>query len=70
MNVQDVVVSSRIRFARNVNSLPFPHLLVGNEAKLQEFLNTVQNVCASKFDGDLYTVKSMIVGGELRDGAD
>lgn len=70
MNIQDIVVSSRIRFARNVNNLPFPHLLKGNEAKLQEFLNTVQSVCASKFDGDLYTVNAMTVGGEISEGAD
>ncbi|MDE6473573.1 MAG: ATP--guanido phosphotransferase [Clostridia bacterium] len=69
MNIQDIVVSSRIRFARNINDLPFPHLLAGNEARLQEFLNTVQNVCASKFDGDLYTVNSMNIGGNLCEGA-
>ena len=69
MNIQDVIVSSRIRFARNINNLPFPHLLAGNEAKLQEFLNTVQNVCASKFDSDLYTVNSMNIGGNLYEGA-
>ena len=38
MNIQDVVVSSRIRFARNVNFLPFPHLLKGNAIY---FLSTV-----------------------------
>lgn len=70
MNIQDVVVSSRIRFARNVKFLPFPHLLVGNEAKLQDFLNTVQSVCASKFDGDLYTVGNMLIGANVREAAD
>ncbi|MDE6276223.1 MAG: ATP--guanido phosphotransferase [Clostridia bacterium] len=70
MNIQDIVVSSRIRFARNVNNLPFPHLLNGDEGKLQEFLNTVQNVCASKFDGDIYTVSDMKIGGEVCEGAD
>ena len=70
MNVQDIVVSSRIRFARNVNSLPFPHLLVGNEPKLQEFLNAVQSICASKFDGDLYSVNTMLIGGKVREGVD
>ncbi|MDE5654316.1 MAG: ATP--guanido phosphotransferase [Clostridia bacterium] len=70
MNIQDVVVSSRIRFARNINSLPFPHLLKGVEPKLQEFLNTVHSVCASKFDGDLYTVNNILIGGKVREGAD
>ncbi|MCI8421481.1 MAG: ATP--guanido phosphotransferase [Clostridia bacterium] len=70
MNIQDIVVSSRIRFARNVNSLPFPHLLKGDEPKLQEFLNTVQSVCASKFDGDLFTVNNILIGGKVREGVD
>ena len=70
MNINDVVVSSRIRFARNVNALPFPHMLSGKEGKLQEFLNTVQSVCASKFDGDIYTVSSMKIGDKLYQGAD
>ena len=70
MNIQDIVVSSRIRFARNINSLPFPHLLTGEEAKLQEFLNALQSVCASKFDGDFYSVSNMLVGNKVREATD
>lgn len=64
MRVEDFVISSRIRFARNVNNLPFPHLLKGNEPQLQMFLNTVQRVCASKFDGKIYCASDMRIGSE------
>ena len=29
----DIVISSRVRLARNVNNVPFPHLLSGQHAK-------------------------------------
>ena len=29
----DIVISSRVRFARNIRNVPFPHLLSDNEAK-------------------------------------
>ena len=70
MNIQDIVISSRIRFARNINALPFPHLLTGNEPKLKEFLDALNSVCASKFDGDLYSVSSMLIGNKVREATD
>lgn len=65
MNSDDFVISSRIRFARNVNNLPFPHRLDGSEGQLQSFLNTVQKVCKSKFDGKTYCTDDMRIGDEV-----
>ena len=65
MRSEDFVISSRIRFARNVNNLPFPHLLKGNDEQLLNFLNTVQRVCKSKFDGKIYVTGDMRIGGEI-----
>ncbi|MCX4362214.1 MAG: ATP--guanido phosphotransferase [Clostridia bacterium] len=70
MNLHDVVISSRIRFARNINSLPFPHLLNGNEPDLQKFLTSVRNICAQKFDGELFCVNSMLIGGKFYEKTD
>lgn len=65
MNSDDFVISSRIRFARNVNNLPFPHRLDGSEGQLQNFLNTVQKVCKSKFDSKTYCTDDMRIGDEI-----
>ncbi|NLB53982.1 MAG: protein arginine kinase [Syntrophomonadaceae bacterium] len=37
----DIVISSRVRLARNLNNLPFPHLL--NEEKGLHTINTIKN---------------------------
>ena len=54
IKTDNIVISSRIRFARNINGLPFPQKLVGNEPKLKELFETVKSVCNSKFKNNLY----------------
>lgn len=55
----NIVISSRIRFARNINNLPFPQKLVGNEPKLKELFDTVKEVCDSKFKNSLYYIPKL-----------
>lgn len=62
MNTHDTVISSRVRFARNINGLPFPHLLKGSEQKLQWFLDTLDEVCKSKFEGNIYCAGDLKIG--------
>lgn len=58
-NTNTIVISSRIRLARNINGLAFPHKLKGTEPKLKEFFATTKAVCDSKFQSKMYYISKL-----------
>ncbi|MDD4753258.1 MAG: protein arginine kinase [Desulfitobacteriaceae bacterium] len=47
---QDIVISSRVRLARNIKEIPFPHLLPENRER--EILDMVKNIVEGKVIGN------------------
>ena len=57
-NMSSIVVSSRVRLARNVKNLPFPNRLNGEEG-IYTLLSNVQKTCNSLFSNKYYKMDSM-----------
>ena len=51
---RDVVISTRVRFARNINGLPFPHKLSGQEEIYSVLMKNVVECCNKLFGGKFY----------------
>lgn len=54
VNMQNTVISSRIRLARNINSLPFPSKIRGNEPALKNLYAKVKETCDTKFANRMF----------------
>ncbi len=48
---KEVVISTRVRFARNINGLPFPHKLTGQEEIYSVLMKNVNDCCTQLFSG-------------------
>lgn len=59
VNAHNTVISSRVRLARNINGLPFPSMLRGNEPKLKELYAKTKEVCDERFKNKFYSVSSL-----------
>ncbi|MDE5990609.1 MAG: ATP--guanido phosphotransferase [Clostridia bacterium] len=59
VNAHNMVISSRVRLARNINGLPFPSMLRGNEPKLKDFYTKTREVCDSRFANKFYGVSRL-----------
>ncbi len=57
----DIVISSRVRLARNVNNVPFPHLLSGQHAKtiVKSVYSTLKDNSTFSQDIELYNVNEL-----------
>jgi len=57
-NLGDVVISSRVRLARNLKEVPFPHLLEEKDARevLNKIFCAIDQVGAKRFGGDIIKV--------------
>ena len=51
---KDVVISTRVRFARNINGLPFPHKLSGQEEIYSVLMKNTVDCCNKLFAGKFY----------------
>lgn len=51
---RDVVISTRVRYARNINGLPFPHKLNGQEEIYSVLMKKVVECCDKLFKGKFY----------------
>ncbi len=58
-NYNDVVFSSRIRFARNIRNLPFPHLLNGEEEIYTDLMKNVCKACDSCMKYKFYKISDL-----------
>lgn len=56
---KDVVISTRVRFARNIKGLPFPHKLTGQEEIYSVLMKTVNDCCNELFKGKFYKTGEM-----------
>lgn len=52
-NIDNIVVSTRVRLARNLKDIPFPARLKGSPKSSEEVINTVKSVCDKLFKYDL-----------------
>ncbi|MBD5100995.1 MAG: ATP--guanido phosphotransferase [Clostridiales bacterium] len=59
VNAHNTVISSRVRLARNINGLPFPSRLRGNEPKLKELYSKTKEVCDERFKNKFFGVSSL-----------
>lgn len=59
VSAQNTVISSRVRLARNINGLPFPHMLKGNEPNIKELFKIVKEVCDARFKNNLYYIPKL-----------
>ncbi|MDE6189591.1 MAG: ATP--guanido phosphotransferase [Clostridia bacterium] len=59
VNTHKTVISSRVRLARNVNGLPFPNRLNGNEGRLNDFYVKTREVCDNQFKNKFWKVNSL-----------
>lgn len=55
----DIVVSSRVRLARNLKNIPFPSRLSGSATSSEKVINTVTKVCDKMFKYDLYRMNKI-----------
>ena len=57
----DIVISSRVRFARNISDVPFPHLLSEQEAKniVSDVYSTLKNNTVFSRDIELYNMNEL-----------
>lgn len=55
----NIVVSSRVRLARNLKDIPFPSRLVGSVASADKVIDTVKGVCDKLFKYDLYRMNKI-----------
>lgn len=52
-NINSIVVSTRVRLARNLKDIPFPARLKGSPKSSEKVINTVTSVCDKLFNYDL-----------------
>ncbi len=52
-NINNIVVSTRVRLARNLKDIPFPARLKGSPKSSEKVINTVTSVCDKLFNYDL-----------------
>lgn len=56
---EDVVVSTRIRLARNIKNLPFPNMLSGQEEIYSVLMKGVKDVCDDMFKNKFYKMSDI-----------
>ncbi|MGN0771646.1 MAG: ATP--guanido phosphotransferase [Christensenellales bacterium] len=58
-NMKDVVYSTRIRLARNIKGLPFPHRLSGEEEIYSVLMKGVEQATGKLFKSDFYKMSNL-----------
>ena len=52
-NYDSIIVSTRVRLARNLKDIPFPAMLKGSPKSSEKVVNTVTAACDKLFKYDL-----------------
>lgn len=55
----NIVVSSRVRLARNLKDIPFPSRLEGSNQSAEKVIKIVTNVCDKMFKYDIYRMNKI-----------
>lgn len=58
-NYDTIVVSTRVRLARNLKDIPFPAMLKGSPKSSEQVINTITAVCDKLFKYDLYRMNKI-----------
>ncbi|MEG1646738.1 MAG: protein arginine kinase [Clostridia bacterium] len=56
----DIVITTRVRLARNINELPFPHKLTGQEEEIYSILyKNIEEVCKKMFKVNFFKMNKL-----------
>jgi len=59
VNYDSIIVSTRVRLARNIKDIPFPSMLKGSPKSSEKVINIVKTVCDSLFKYHLYKMNEI-----------
>ncbi len=59
VNYDSIIVSTRVRLARNIKDIPFPSMLKGSPKSSEKVINIVKSVCDSLFKYHLYKMNEI-----------